>query len=109
MESLRNAHQLATPNAKVIISFYDYTLLSPKLTVKYEEKAIHFDSMSTLFSSFFFIILRSMYFHIPCTMFLSTGSRSHSNSLWALLLLLIPIVLIIYKGKLLLHSNGRLK
>ena len=53
MESLRNAHQLATPNAKVIISFYDYTLLSPKLTIKYEEKAIHFDSMSTLFSSFF--------------------------------------------------------
>ncbi|KAB0348357.1 hypothetical protein FD754_013214, partial [Muntiacus muntjak] len=34
------------------------------------------------------------------------GSRSHSNSLWALLILLIPIVLIIYKGKLLLHSNG---
>ena len=63
MESLRNAHQLATPNAKVIISFYDYTLLSPKLTVNYEEKAIHFDSMSTLFSSFFLIILRSMYFH----------------------------------------------
>ena len=53
MESLRNAHQLATPNAQVIISFYDYILLSPKLTVKYEEKAIHFDSMSTLFPSFF--------------------------------------------------------
>lgn len=50
-----------------------------------------------------------MYFHISCTMFLSTGSRSHANSLWALLILLIPIVLIIYKGKLLLHSNGRLK
>ena len=58
---------------------------------------------------FFLIILRSIYFHISCTMFLSTGSRSHANSLWALLILLIPIVLIIYKGKLLLHSNGRLK
>ena len=58
---------------------------------------------------FFLIILRSMYFHISCTMFLSTGSRSHANSLWALLILLIPIVLIIYKGKLLLHSNGGLK
>ncbi|MXQ80530.1 hypothetical protein E5288_WYG009226 [Bos mutus] len=27
------------------------------------------------------------------------GSRSHANSLWALLILLIPIVLIIYKGR----------
>ena len=64
------------------------------------------------FVSIFFlkIILRIMYFHMPCTMFLSTGSRSHANSLWALLiLLLILIFLIIYKGKLLLHSNGRLK
>ena len=92
MESLRNAHQLATPNAKVIISFYDYTLLSPKLTVKYEEKAIHFDSMSTLFSSFFFYNLKkyvlsyTMYnvpiyrIQISLKQFMGPAAPPHSNS-----------------------------
>lgn len=91
MESLRNAHQLATPNAKVIISFYDYTLLSPKLTVKYEEKAIHFDSMSTLFSSFFlnlkkYVLSYTMYnvpiyrIQISLKQFMGPADPPHPNS-----------------------------
>ena len=42
-----------TSNTKCKGYYFFLWLFSPKLTVKYEEKAIHFDSRSTLFSSFF--------------------------------------------------------
>lgn len=43
MESLRIAHQPATPNAeKVIISFYDYSL-SPSPTVECAERPVPSD------------------------------------------------------------------
>ena len=57
---------------------------------------------------YFVLILKIAYFHLPCPVFQSTGSRSNLHSLWALLIL-IPISALIYRGKFLLCSNCRLK
>jgi len=99
MESLRIAHQPATPNVeKVIISFYDYILLSLIPTVKYEEKPMSFDSLRVLC-----LILKIAYFHIECSMFLPTGSSS--KFLWFCVLIPILMSALICWCKFFLCSN----